>query len=66
MTDMDRTTRVDDFGPQHLTAEDTAYAGSRCADVRDAIFANPYQIGHRVLGAGAAPAWRPPLGVESA
>ena len=40
------------YGPQHTTAEDRAYRGSRYAEVRDAIFANPYQ---RVWGAPGEP-----------
>ena len=31
------------FGTEQLTAEDRAYRGSRYAEVRDAIFANPYR-----------------------
>src|SRR6202035_188329 len=31
------------FGPEHVTAEDRAYSGSRFSEVRDALFANPYQ-----------------------
>ena len=31
------------FGIEAITDEDRAYAGSRFADVRDALFANPYQ-----------------------
>jgi hypothetical protein len=33
----------EDFGTLELTAEDRAYRGSRFCEVRDAIFANPYQ-----------------------
>ncbi len=33
----------DDLGIEGITAEDRAYDGSRFSDVRDAIFANPYQ-----------------------
>ena len=33
----------EDFGTEEITAEDRAYRGSRFADVRDAIFANPYE-----------------------
>jgi hypothetical protein len=32
-----------DYGTQALTDQDRAYNGSRFAEVRDAIFANPYQ-----------------------
>jgi hypothetical protein len=31
------------FGSEQLTEEDRAYAGSRFSEVRDALFANPYQ-----------------------
>ena len=31
------------FGAQQITEEDRAYNGSRFSEVRDAIFANPYQ-----------------------
>lgn len=31
------------FGIEHFTEEDRAYSGSRFSDVRDAIFADPYQ-----------------------
>jgi hypothetical protein len=31
------------FGTEEITAEDRAYNGSRFSEVRDAIFANPYQ-----------------------
>jgi hypothetical protein len=33
----------EDFGIEGTTAEDRAYNGSRFSEVRDAIFANPYQ-----------------------
>ena len=32
-----------DLGPQAFTEEDGAYAGARFAEVRDAVFAEPYQ-----------------------
>lgn len=35
--------REDDFGIEGITAEDRAYNGSRFSEVRDAVFANPYQ-----------------------
>jgi hypothetical protein len=35
--------REEDFGIEGITAEDRAYNGSRFCEVRDAIFANPYQ-----------------------
>ena len=31
------------FGTQQITEEDRAYQGSRFSEVRDALFANPYQ-----------------------
>ena len=31
------------FGTEQVTEEDRAYKGSRFAEVRDALFANPYQ-----------------------
>ncbi len=40
------------FGIEGLTDEDRAYRGSRFADVRDAIFANPYQ---KVWGGSGEP-----------
>jgi hypothetical protein len=33
----------ENFGTEGITAEDRAYNGSRFSEVRDAIFANPYQ-----------------------
>ena len=33
-----------DFGIEEITSEDRAYNGSRFAEVREAIFANPYQL----------------------
>jgi hypothetical protein len=35
--------KSDNFGIEAVTDEDRSYQGSRFADVRDAIFANPYQ-----------------------
>jgi hypothetical protein len=43
-----RLNRTEEFGTEQTTAEDRAYAGSRFSEVREAIFANPYQ---RVWGA---------------
>jgi len=40
------------FGPQQVTEEDRAYRGSRFSEVRDALFANPYQ---RVWGGAGEP-----------
>jgi hypothetical protein len=44
---------VEDFGTEQITDEDRAYSGSRFSEVRDALFANPYQ---RVWGGGGEPA----------
>ena len=33
-----------DFGAEGVVEEDRAYRGSRYAEVREAIFANPYQM----------------------
>lgn len=41
------------FGPEQVTEEDRAYRGSRFAEVREAIFANPYQ---KVWGGEGEPA----------
>jgi hypothetical protein len=35
--------RSESFGAEKLTEADRAYDGSRFSEVRDAIFANPYQ-----------------------
>jgi len=43
---------ANDFGIEELVPEDSDYRGSRFSDVRDAIFANPYQP---VWGAEDAP-----------
>ena len=40
------------FGIEAITDEDRAYAGSRFSDVREALFANPYQ---RTWGADGEP-----------
>ena len=40
------------FGTQQITEEDRAYQGSRFSEVRDALFANPYQ---RVWGRDGEP-----------
>ncbi len=42
------------FGTEQLTEEDRAYRGSLYAEVRDAIFANPYRP---LWGAAAEPPW---------
>ena len=41
-----------DFGIEGVTKDDRAYNGSRFSEVRDAIFANPYQ---KVWGRGSEP-----------
>jgi hypothetical protein len=41
------------IGSEQVTEEDRAYNGSRFSEVRDAIFANPYQ---KVLGGKGEPA----------
>jgi hypothetical protein len=38
-----RSTAPEELGTEEITAEDRAYPGSRFADVKSAIFANPYQ-----------------------
>jgi hypothetical protein len=40
------------FGTEQVTQEDRAYRGSRFSEVRDAVFANPYQ---KVWGAAGQP-----------
>lgn len=42
------------FGTEQVTDEDRAYRGSRFSEVRDAVFANPYQ---KVWGATGEPPW---------
>jgi hypothetical protein len=49
------------LGTEQVTEEDRAYRGSRFSEVRDAIFANPYQ---RVWGSAGEPAL-PIYGVRS-
>ena len=44
---------IEDFGTEQMTEEDRAYSGSRYSEVRDALFANPYQ---RVWGREGEPA----------
>jgi hypothetical protein len=44
---------AEDFGTEQVTDEDRAYSGSRFSEVRDALFANPYQ---RVWGGSGEPA----------
>ena len=40
------------FGTEQVTKEDRAYRGSRFSEVRDAVFANPYQ---KVWGGAGEP-----------
>jgi hypothetical protein len=42
------------FGTEGVTEEDRAYRGSRFSEIRDAVFANPYQ---KVWSAPAEPRW---------
>src|SRR5258708_8892303 len=42
MPSMSTSKSTEDFGAESFTEADRAYAGSRFADVRQAIFANPY------------------------
>ena len=44
--------RLDDFGVQRITEEDRNYRGSRYAEVKGAVFANPYQS---IWGAAGEP-----------
>jgi hypothetical protein len=45
-------------GPQEMTAEDREYRGSRYADVRKAMYANPYRGGASGQEAGPLPMFR--------
>jgi hypothetical protein len=40
---MERIMEKEHFGVEQITEEDRVYDGSRYREVRDAIFANPYQ-----------------------
>jgi hypothetical protein len=42
------------FGTEQVTDEDRSYRGSRFSEVRDAVFANPYQ---KVWGGAGEPPW---------
>ena len=42
------------FGTEQVTEEDRSYRGSRYSEVRDAVFAHPYQ---NVWGGAGEPAW---------
>ena len=44
--------KIEDYGIEAITDEDRAYSGSRFVEVRDAIFANPYQ---RIWGGPGEP-----------
>lgn len=46
------------FGSQGITREDESYAGSRFREVRDALFANPYQTVWGGPGESALPVYR--------
>ena len=48
-----------DYGTEAITDQDRAYNGSRFAEVRDAIFANPYQ---KVWGREPLPTYEVTLG----
>jgi len=45
-------------GHQDTTDEDRSYKGSRYADVRNALYANPYRDGWSGQGAGPLPMFR--------
>ena len=45
----------DFFGTEEVTEEDRAYRGSRFSEVRDALFANPYQKIWGAAGESALP-----------
>lgn len=53
--------RPDDFGVEGVTKEDRVYRGSRFSEVRDAIFANPYQEVWGREGEPPLPFWQPTL-----
>jgi hypothetical protein len=50
--------KIADFGTEALTDQDRAYKGSRFAEVRDAIFANPYQQVWGRDGSAALPLYK--------
>jgi hypothetical protein len=52
----------DDFGPEQTTDEDRAYAGSSYAEVRNALFANPYIRPWGQRGAAPLPVYPVTLG----
>ena len=43
------------FGAEQVTEEDRSYRGSRFSEVRDALFANPYQQRWGGVGEAALP-----------
>lgn len=45
-------------GPQEMTAEDRSYRGSRYADVRDALYENPYRGGASGQDPGPLPMFK--------
>jgi hypothetical protein len=45
-------------GPQETTAEDRSYRGSRYADVRQALYANPYRGGASGQESGPLPMFK--------
>ncbi len=45
-------------GPQDMTAEDRSYRGSRYAEVRTAMYANPYRGGHAGQEPGPLPMFK--------
>ena len=45
------------FGVEEVTDEDRAYRGSRYSEVRDALFANPYQKIWGAAGEAALPVY---------
>ena len=49
-------------GPQGMTDEDRAYQGSRYAEVREALYANPYRGGKSGEMAGPLPMFRSTIG----
>lgn len=53
---------LNDFGIEQNTAEDSSYQGSRFADVREALFANPYQSVWGKKGEPALPIYEVTLG----
>jgi hypothetical protein len=50
------------FGTEQVTEEDRAYRGSRFSEVRDALFANPYQKVWGAAGEAPLPVYKVTLG----